>query len=90
MKRTTVIIPWREGLHLRPATRLVKLSQKFRSSIRLVCGAGIADTRSIFGIVALCAAMGTQMDLEASGDDEQEAIQAFEAEFSPLPGDPLP
>ncbi|MDB6152604.1 MAG: Phosphotransferase system, phosphocarrier protein HPr [Chthoniobacteraceae bacterium] len=90
MKRITVIIPWREGLHLRPAARLVKLSQRFRSSIRLVCGAGIADTRSIFGIVALCAAMGTQLDLEANGDDEQEAIQAMEAEFAPLQSDVFP
>ncbi|MES2570160.1 MAG: HPr family phosphocarrier protein [Verrucomicrobiota bacterium] len=87
MKRTTVTVPWREGLHLWPATRLVKLAQKFRSSIRLTCGAGMADAQSIFSIVALCAAMGTSMDVEVSGEDEQDAIRAVEAEFAPVSGE---
>lgn len=83
MKRATVVVPWREGLHLRPAARLVMLGRTFQSSISLQCGATIADLRSVLSIVALCATMGTSLEVEATGDDEHAAIQAVEAEFSP-------
>lgn len=82
MKRSTVVVPWREGLHLRPAAKLIKVAQQFRSSISLSTAKGVADLRSILSIVALCATMGTPIDIEASGEDEQDAAQAIEQVFS--------
>ena len=81
MKRTTVFVPWREGLHLRPAGRLVRIAQKFRSTISLSFRGKVADIRSILSIVALCATMGVALDIEAAGEDEQIAIAAVEQEF---------
>ena len=81
MKRSTVEVPWREGLHLRPAARLVRVAQKFRSSISLTFRGKVADARSILSVIALCATMGVALDVEVTGDDEQNAIAAVEQEF---------
>lgn len=75
MKHSKITVLWTEGLHLRRAAQLVKVARKFRSTLHLKCGGKIADLRSIVSILALCATMGTALDLEAVGDDEQEAAQ---------------
>lgn len=82
MKISKVIVPWREGLHLRHAVKLVQLGKFFKSTISLKCGAKIADLRSIMSIITLCAAMGTTLDVEVRGDDEVEATRAIEQAFS--------
>lgn len=86
MKQTQVTVPWSEGLHLRRAMQLVKVARNFRSTVSLKCGGRIADLRSILSVLALCATMGTTLDLEAVGDDEQEAartvVQVFRDESS--------
>ncbi|HEX3856508.1 MAG TPA: HPr family phosphocarrier protein [Verrucomicrobiae bacterium] len=82
MKRSTVVVPWREGLHLRPAAKLVRLSKRFRSAIFLKCRGKVADLRSILSIISLCATMGTALDIEAIGDDEHDAARAVEQIFS--------
>lgn len=81
MKRTRVVVSWKEGLHLRPAARLVRVAQRFRSSISLRLGGRIADLRSIVSVIALCATMGSAIDVEVTGDDEQNAIDAVEQLF---------
>jgi phosphotransferase system HPr (HPr) family protein len=81
MQQAKVTVPWREGLHLRRAAQLVKVAQQFRSTIRLKCGGRIADLRSLVSVLALCAAMGATLDLEVSGDDEQDAAQTVKQLF---------
>jgi phosphotransferase system HPr (HPr) family protein len=82
MKHSKVVIPWQEGLHLRPAAHLVRMGRKFRSRIVLSFGGRMADLRSILSILALCASMGATLDLEVTGDDEQDAVQAVEQFFA--------
>jgi phosphotransferase system HPr (HPr) family protein len=81
MKCLSVVVPWREGLHLRHAVKLVKLARFFRSTISLRRGSKVADLRSLISIISLCATMGTTIDLEITGDDEQEAARAMERIF---------
>jgi phosphocarrier protein len=82
MKISKVVVPWREGLHLRHAARLVHLAKYFSSTISLRCGTEIADLRSIVSIISLCATVGTALDVVVWGDDEAEAAQAVERAFS--------
>lgn len=82
MKTSKVIVPWREGLHLRHAVKLVQLTKFFRSTISLKCGAKIADLGSIISIISLCATMGTALDVEVCGEDEVDATRAIEQAFS--------
>ena len=81
MKTTTVIVPWQEGMHLRRAGNLVKLATQFRSSILCRLGERVADARSVLSILILCAGLGATLEIEASGPDEREAIQAVAAFF---------
>jgi phosphotransferase system HPr (HPr) family protein len=82
MKRSKVVVLWQGGLHLRPAVKLVQVAKQFQSTIHLKCGSKIADLRSILSVIALCATMGTGLEIEVSGDDEQDAAQAIEQVFS--------
>jgi phosphotransferase system HPr (HPr) family protein len=43
----------------------------------------VADARSILSILILCATLGATLDIEASGPDEREVIEAVEAFFAP-------
>lgn len=81
MRHIRIVIPWNEGLHLRPAARLVHVAKSFRSTIHLKYSGRIADLRSILSIIALCATVGAMIDLEATGDDEHNAAQAIEQVF---------
>jgi phosphocarrier protein len=81
MKRARVVVPWTAGLHLRPAARLVRVAEQFRSSAMLTFRGRVADLRSILSVVALCATMGATLDIEVDGDDEQSAIDAVEQVF---------
>ena len=81
MKRSQVSIPWREGLHARPATRLVRRALGFRSSIRLKVGQRMADARSIFAVLLLCASFGSVVEVEVSGTDEDQALAAITSVF---------
>jgi phosphocarrier protein HPr len=87
MKRSTVVVPWNEGLHLRPAAQLVRVAQRFSSTILMSCDEKIADVRSILSVIALCATMGTVIDIEVTGEDEQTAIEALELAFSAAESD---
>ena len=81
MKCSQVLVPWKAGLHLRPAARLVRLAQSFRSTIFLKCGGKLADARSIVSILLLTATMGAVVDVEATGEDEANAALAIEQIF---------
>jgi phosphotransferase system HPr (HPr) family protein len=70
------------------AARVVRLAQRFHSSIRLRLGTRIADARSILGVMLLSATLGTALDIEAAGNDECEAVRALEELFtSPIAGE---
>ncbi|RKX42843.1 MAG: HPr family phosphocarrier protein [Verrucomicrobia bacterium] len=81
MKKVQVIVPWEEGLHMRPASRLVRCASVCRSSIRIMAHGKVADARSILGILLLCASVGTLLDVEVSGEDEVSAMSAVEKIF---------
>ena len=81
MKRAKVSIPWEEGLHLRPATKLVKSALSFQSTISLKSNGRTADARSILAVLLLCATLGSVLELEASGADEDQALAAITSVF---------
>jgi phosphotransferase system HPr (HPr) family protein len=82
MKTTTVTVHWKEGIHLRRAGNLAKLAARFRSSIICRLEEKVADSRSVISILILCASLGATLEIEASGPDEREAIQAVDAFFA--------
>lgn len=75
-----------QGLHLRPAGALVKLARGFQARIELVREGNRFDAKSVLDIMTLGAVKGTQLNLEAVGDDAERAleaiVQAFQSGFA--------
>jgi phosphocarrier protein HPr len=84
MKRTRVVVPWPEGLHLRAVANLARSTGSLRSSIWLKIGERSADVRSILSVLMLAASMGAVLEVEAVGDDEDHAIKTVELVFSTM------
>ncbi|HEY4284949.1 MAG TPA: HPr family phosphocarrier protein [Chthoniobacterales bacterium] len=82
MQRTKIAVQWTEGMPLRRAAKLMRIAQRFRSTVVLKFGGRIADVRSIVSIVTLCATMGAILDVEISGEDEKDAARAIEQAFA--------
>ena len=76
MKSTRVTVQFENGLHARTATHLVKLVKKFKSQVVFRLGNRVANGRSILGILLLAATFHTQLEVQASGQDEDAAISA--------------
>ena len=82
-KLVTVINPL--GLHMRPAHLLSKAAAQFECEIELEKDGQAIDCKSIMSLLTLCAQQGTQLQLRASGQDAQQAVdlltQLFEKGF---------
>jgi len=72
MQTIQVTVPFKEGLHARPATELVKVCQVIKSNISLIKDAAHVNPKSILGIMSLGASYGTPLTLELNGIDESE------------------
>jgi phosphotransferase system HPr (HPr) family protein len=72
-----IVIRNTQGLHARPAELFARTAQKFKSKIELLRDTQRVDARSIMDLLTLGAAQGTELVLEADGDDAQEAVEAL-------------
>ncbi|GMA59137.1 catabolite repression HPr-like protein/phosphocarrier protein [Alicyclobacillus sacchari] len=77
MKEQSVIVQLESGLHARPASEFVSAAQRFSSKISLQVGDKTVDGKSILGILSLAVAKGTQVVVQADGQDEEEAVRAL-------------
>ena len=69
----------RQGLHARPAARIVAAAASFRSTVVVVTADGQANAKSILELLALGAAPGSRLTIVATGDDENEAAATLAA-----------
>ena len=81
MQTIQVTVPFKEGLHARPATELVKVCQLIQSNISLVKGTIHVNPKSILGIMSLGASFGTPLTLEVTGIDEEEGASLLSKFF---------
>lgn len=79
-KKTTTIIN-DTGLHARPASDFVKAAGKFSSKITIKRAGddSEANAKSIVFLLSLGLGKGTEVEIAATGDDEQEAVDALVA-----------
>ena len=84
MAERTLEVSSRLGLHARAAANLVRVASRFKSKLTLqrLEGGREADAKSILSILTLAASYGTALKLVATGDDEQEALEAIVGLFS--------
>lgn len=62
------------GLHARAATRLVQLASRFPCEITISRAGQAANGKSVMGVLLLCGAKGTWLDVSAQGDRADEAV----------------
>ena len=77
------------GLHLRPSTAFVQLAAQFESSITVSHAGRSVNGKSIWDLLLLAAAGGSELTLEAEGPDAQQALDAL-TEMLSRPPPPQP
>lgn len=66
------------GMHARAASQLVKLAAKYPCDIRLSGPEEQAvSAKSVMGVLLLCGAKGTEIEVVAKGDNAQDAVDAI-------------
>jgi len=79
MKRTTVRISNKLGLHARASAKLTKLAGGFASEVHMSRNGRRINAKSIMGVMMLAAGLGSELEIEAEGADESEALDAIVA-----------
>ena len=85
---TTITLTNRDGLHARPAARLVAALTPYRARLILSCGDKQADGKSLNQLALLQARSGDRLTLHADGDDAAAALQTFRELAAANFGDP--
>ncbi|MCL0049042.1 HPr family phosphocarrier protein [Dehalococcoidia bacterium] len=78
MQQQSFIIQNKVGLHARPAVVLVQAVSKFKANIVIEKDGKKVSAKSILGVLSLGAEKGAKIMVEADGEDEENAIKAFE------------
>jgi phosphocarrier protein HPr len=76
--RATVTVNNSLGLHLRPASQLVKLASTYnRCDIEITKDGQTINAKSIMGVIMLAAEQGSDLTIEARGEGSSEAVSAL-------------
>ncbi|MDP2981984.1 MAG: HPr family phosphocarrier protein [Candidatus Latescibacter sp.] len=67
------------GMHLRPATLLVREASRFKSKIELEVDGTRVNGKSFMGVMMLAAAYGSKVTINATGEDAEEAVEKIKA-----------
>lgn len=88
MKLTaTVKVKNRLGLHIRPATAIVKLLQSSRSSVFFTCKGQTVNAKSIMSLLVLSAQKNTKINILVEGEDAQGVLEKLIHGFDSLFGE---
>ncbi|HEX5688097.1 MAG TPA: HPr family phosphocarrier protein [Ideonella sp.] len=79
MIRRTVTISNKLGLHARASAKLTKLAGGFQCEVFMSRNSRRVNAKSIMGVMMLAAGMGSQVEIETEGADEQQAMDAIVA-----------
>ena len=79
MIKTTATISNKLGLHARASAKLTKLASGFASEVWMSRGDRRVNAKSIMGVMMLAAGIGSTVEIETDGPDEQAALAALVA-----------
>ena len=77
MIKTSILISNKLGLHARASAKLTKLASGFHCEIFMTRNARRVNAKSIMGVMMLAAGMGSEVEIETEGADEQAAMHAL-------------
>jgi phosphocarrier protein len=82
MLKRTITISNKLGLHARASAKLTAAASKFESGVWISRNGRRVNAKSIMGVMMLAAGLGSTIELEAEGPDEDAAMGTIEALFN--------
>ena len=76
MKQSITVIN-KLGLHARASAKLTKVAGSFPCQVWISRGERRVNAKSIMGVMMLAAGLGSQVSLETSGEQADQALQAL-------------
>ena len=70
------------GLHARASAKLTQMASSFKSEVWISRNGRRVNAKSIMGVMMLAAGLGSTVEIEASGADEEAAIAGLEKLFA--------
>jgi phosphocarrier protein HPr len=77
MIKTSITISNKLGLHARASAKLTKLAGSFQSEVAMSRNDRRVNAKSIMGVMMLAAGIGSIVEIEIDGPDEQAAMDAI-------------
>jgi len=77
MIKTSITISNKLGLHARASAKLTKLAGGFQSEVSISRNDRRVNAKSIMGVMMLAAGIGSVVEIEIDGPDEQAAMDAI-------------
>lgn len=77
MIQTRTTISNKLGLHARASAKLTKLAGSFPCEVWVTKGERRVNAKSIMGVMMLAAGLGSEVEIDTSGDQEQAAMEAL-------------
>ena len=88
MIKRPITITNKLGLHARASAKLTQAASGFRSAVWISRNGRRVNAKSIMGVMMLAAGLGSTVELEAEGPDEDAAMSAVERLFAEKFGEP--
>ncbi|MEL6127422.1 MAG: HPr family phosphocarrier protein [Pseudomonadota bacterium] len=76
---STVQIVNERGLHARASAKFVSMVAEFDAKVQVTVNGETVPGDSLLGLLMLAAGPGTEMEIEATGAQENEAMEALSA-----------
>lgn len=77
MIKTATTISNKLGLHARASAKLTKLAGSFTCDVFMSRASRRVNAKSIMGVMMLAAGIGSEVEIETDGPDEQAAMDAL-------------
>lgn len=69
------------GMHARPAGKLVKAASEFDSDIKIICGSEYTDAKKLFPLIKMGIKYNDDITVRIEGEDEIEAEKSLKNFF---------
>lgn len=82
MKQIEVVVKFKEGLHARPAVKLIKLLSGVQSEVTILKNNEAYQAKSITSLLAAGITCGSSINIKIEGSDEEKVALALEEYFA--------
>lgn len=72
-----IVFECEDSLQMKAVAVLIQKASAFRSTIYLIRDGRRANAKSLLGVMSLGIQNGAEIEIEANGDDEKEAIETL-------------